>query len=54
MSSDYKPLKEISACELFDGKLEKFGIHEHVMSSGETNETQRCLTDGCNVHLGLY
>ena len=46
MSTDYRPLKEIAACDLFDGRLEKFNVREDVGRG--TTERKRCLTDGCN------
>jgi hypothetical protein len=46
MSTDYRISKEVSASDLFGGRLERFGIREHV--TPETSETQRCLTDGRN------
>ena len=51
MSTDYRPLKKVRACELFDGRLEAFGVREHV--NKETNEGHRCLTDG-NNYLHVY
>jgi hypothetical protein len=51
MSTDYRPLKNIRACELFDGRLEAFGVREHVHK--ETDNTNRCLTDGNNF-LWVY
>lgn len=47
MSTDYKTLKDIRACGLFDGRLENFSVREHV-KPGETTETNRCLSDGLN------
>jgi hypothetical protein len=29
MSTDYRPRKRITEADLFDGRLEKYGIHEH-------------------------
>jgi hypothetical protein len=46
MSTSYCLLKKVRACELFDGRLEAFGIREHV--NDETTERRRCLTDGRN------
>jgi hypothetical protein len=46
MSTSYCLLKKVRACELFDGRLEPFGVREHV--NEETTETSRCLTDGPN------
>jgi hypothetical protein len=40
-------LKKVLAVDLFDGRLQKFGVREHVNPS-ETTETNRCLTDGHN------
>jgi hypothetical protein len=52
MSTDYCPLKQVPACDLFDGRLEAFGVHEHVKPD-ETTKTRRCLTDGRN-YLWVY
>jgi hypothetical protein len=46
MSTDYRLLRKVSACDMFDGRLEEFGVREHV--NGETNEKFRMLTDGRN------
>ena len=46
MSTDYAPLKKISAFELFDGRLEECGVQEHI--NPDTKERERCLTDGRN------
>jgi hypothetical protein len=51
MSTDYRPLKRVRACELFDGRLEAFGVREHV--NDKTTEGHRCLTDG-NNYLHVY
>ncbi len=54
MSTDYKPLKKIRASDLFDGRLGRFKVHEHLKPD-ETNETRRCLSDGRNfvwVYIG--
>ena len=32
-------------CDVFDGRLEEFGIREHIVP-GQTTDTYRCLTDG--------
>jgi hypothetical protein len=45
MSTDYCPLKKVPACDLFDGRLEEFGVREHVRPDAEKS---RCLTDGRN------
>ena len=52
MSTDYRLLKRVPACDLFDGRLEEFNVREHVKSD-ETTETKRCLTDGRN-YLWVY
>jgi hypothetical protein len=52
MSTDYRLLREVPACELFDGRLEEFGIHEHVKPEA-TTEKSRLLTDGRN-YLWVY
>jgi hypothetical protein len=51
MSTSYRPLKEISAQDLFDGRLEELGIREHA--AVDSNERSRCLTDGRN-YLWVY
>jgi hypothetical protein len=51
MSTDYMPLKKVPARELFDGRLQEFGVREHV--NDDTDERKRCLTDGRN-YLWLY
>jgi hypothetical protein len=54
MSTDFAPVKKIAACDLFDNRLEEFGVREHIKPD-ETTETKRCLTDGRNylwVHIG--
>jgi hypothetical protein len=47
MSTDYSPLKKIPASSLFDGRLEKFDVREHIKPD-KTTEKERCLTDGRN------
>jgi hypothetical protein len=42
MGSEYRAEKDIVASELFDGRLQKFGVREH----GQARENYRCLTDG--------
>jgi hypothetical protein len=44
MSTYYSLIKKIPGDDVFDGRLEEFGIHEHIVS--ETTDTYRCLTDG--------
>jgi hypothetical protein len=46
MSTNYWPNGPISMSELFDGRMERFNIREHLNS--EVTECQRCLTDGSN------
>ena len=52
MSTDYHLLKKVPACDLFDGRLEEFGVREHVKPEA-TTEKSRLLTDGCN-YLWAY
>jgi hypothetical protein len=52
MSTDYSPLKKVRACDLFDGRLDEFGVREHV-KPGATSKKTRLLTDGCN-YLWVY
>jgi hypothetical protein len=47
MSTDYRLIAEVSACEVFDGRLEEFGVREHIMPD-TTTEGKRLLTDGRN------
>ncbi len=51
MSTDYGPKDEILIKDLFDGRLESFGIREAI--TDETTSTARCLTDGRN-QLWVY
>ena len=51
MSTDFGLSKKVSAGDLFGGRLEKFGVREHVNS--ETSEDHRILTDG-NNYLHVY
>jgi hypothetical protein len=46
MSTSYGFSKEISANDLFDGRLAAYGVRENV--SENTTETSRALTDGRN------
>ena len=52
MSTDYVTMKEIPFDDLFDGRLEKFGVREHIKDD-EASDTRRCLTDG-NNYLWTY
>ena len=47
MSTDYSPLKQIRFADLFDGRLDRFGVREQL-AEDETTDTRRCLTDGNN------
>jgi hypothetical protein len=47
MSTDFAPLTKIAAVDLFDGRLAKFGVREHIVQN-ETTKSRRCLTDGRN------
>jgi hypothetical protein len=46
MSTDFRPLGPIRLADLFDGRLENIGVHEHP--SEEATANRRCLTDGRN------
>jgi hypothetical protein len=43
MSIDFIPLDKINADALFDGRLEKLGVHEHLVKS---QKNTKWLTDG--------
>jgi hypothetical protein len=45
MSTDFRPLTKIRACQLFDGRLEELGVYEHINPETTTIKT-RCLEDG--------
>jgi len=45
MSTYYSLIKKIPGDDVFDGRLEEFGIREHIVPDQTTN-TYRCLTDG--------
>jgi len=47
MSTGYSLIRKVSARDLFDGRLDEYGVREHI-ESGKTSETERCLTDGEN------
>lgn len=53
MSTYYAPApsNKIRARDLFDGRLEKFGVREHV--TADKTEGWKCLTDGRN-YLEVY
>lgn len=50
MSTNYISHKKISMKELFDGRLEKYGVLEKIVD-GQTSKESRFLTDGC---FGLW
>jgi hypothetical protein len=52
MSISFASLEKIRITDLIDGRLEKFGVREHVHPE-ETNDQQKCLTDGRNC-LWVY
>jgi len=45
MSTYYSLIKKIPGDDVFDGRLEEFGIREHI-EPGQTTNTYRCLSDG--------
>ena len=51
MSTSFHLSDKVSVRDLFGGRLEKFGVREHVNS--ETSEKHRILTDG-NNYLHVY
>ena len=52
MSTCYCSLSPIRFSDLFDGRLEKYGLCERV--NDESTEKQRCLTDGDNNFLWVF
>jgi hypothetical protein len=52
MSTDYRSLSKVSVYDLFDGRVEKHGVREHIKED-ETNDKKRCLTDGRN-YMWVY
>ena len=46
MSTEYRPVKEILARDMFDGRLANSGVYEHV--APDTTEETRVLTDRRN------
>jgi hypothetical protein len=46
MSTDFRPLGPIRMTDLFDGRLENVGVHQH--HSKDTTSNKKCLTDGRN------
>jgi hypothetical protein len=47
VSTDHRTLKKVPAQKLFDRRLEKYGVREHINPDTTTNDW-RCLTDGNN------
>jgi hypothetical protein len=45
MSTYYSLIKKIPSHDVFDGRLEEFGIREHI-EPDQTTDSYRCLTDG--------
>lgn len=52
MSTDYRLEKEITLKELFDGRLESYGVREYKVE-GRSSDQFRVLTDGTN-RLAVY
>jgi hypothetical protein len=52
MSTDFRALKTIQVDALFDGRLERFSIHEHLAE--ETHSEARALSDGSNFVWVYY
>jgi hypothetical protein len=46
MSTDYATRAKVLFADLFDGRLDRFGVREHV--SEDTSSKRRCLIDGRN------
>jgi hypothetical protein len=47
MSTDFETTKLIDAADLFDGRLAKHGVREHIPSNPRDRDgARRCLTDG--------
>jgi hypothetical protein len=49
MSTDFRPRRCIIARDLFDGRLDKFGVHEW----DTPHKHSRCLTDGRDNYLSV-
>ena len=45
MSTDYCTLEPVPFADVFDGRLARYDVHEHVVPD-ETSDRKRCLTDG--------
>jgi hypothetical protein len=52
MSIYFRLLRNVPANELFDGRLEEFGVSEHIVP--ETTERFRVLTDHCYNYLCVH
>jgi hypothetical protein len=52
MSTNFRLSKEVTAGDLFGGRLENHGIREHQVS--DADELRRCLTDGDNNFLWIW
>jgi len=53
MSISFRPLAAICMADLFDGRLQDVGVHEHHSKSEDAPANARCLTDGENF-LWVY
>ena len=53
MSTDFRPQKSIAVSDLFDGRLEPFGIREHA-ESGTISPDTRCLVDDGENYLTVF
>ncbi len=51
MSTDYVTVERISFADVFDGRLKRFGVEEHIHK--DASDIYRCLTDGRN-YLWAY
>ena len=51
MSTDFRPLIPIRMADLFDGRLEGLGVHEHHRKAATPNS--KCLSDSRNF-LWVY
>ena len=48
MSVDFRPLVDLRVPDLFDGRLERFSVHELRKENASSISTSRFLTDGLN------
>jgi hypothetical protein len=51
MSTDFGISEKVRLSDLLDGRLERFGVYEHMTEV--TSDQQKCLTDGDN-HLWVF